>query len=540
MKRILSISIILLTIFGIGGWVYCADQFERKFNMALSKLQNEDSQFVEIDSSKVVLKKYRFTAIINDVVFLPHSERYKIITDITKVRFNPLSKSVSISLGGDNVSIGVEGYKMYIKNPNILLRTDFGFIYNKEIFDIELCAKDIQIYYGITDDIIYSAHKFEHLLSMQKSNISDENLKLSFKADWKEFEFFVNNEFIQKVLLSDEYRAHIINAQLEDKHLDMVMQLYELLRATGPINYDGMYNLDIKKEYVHDLFQEIHDGKDFLSIIFKIDFKNSKYHFDVTEQYKNPSVDNKISVLVAKADDNEAHVVVDIDSNINYDDKTLVKLKDVYSDLLFGIYKLYDIKNVDNRLSKNDFVGIASMLADIKQSKIYFDARLNNDNAKLDTSFSIDNYKFMLNGELQKNDFNGTSSLSDPKAVIHGIANLYDNAILPIITKLYAQNDPSAIKVTNMFISNVKDNGYEALLAFHKEDSLKENDSLITDWSFDSSNFHLKINGNSFWKIATDERLVKFMQNMPDAKSYEEHKKELEEPSSGGSVSSTD
>ena len=97
--------------------------------------------------------------------------------------------------------------------------------------------------------------------------------------------------------------------------------------------------------------------------------------------------------------------------------------------------------------------------------------------------------------------------------MISGISDLYDGGV-----KLLLQRENIDTNNVNLIVENIKNNGIGFLSAFDKKDSLKEEDNFESNISFNLENFEFKINGKGILDLLTDERVVKFMKEMPNEK----------------------
>lgn len=134
-------------------------------------------------------------------------------------------------------------------------------------------------------------------------------------------------------------------------------------------------------------------------------------------------------------------------------------------------------------------------------------------NANHSLEFIIDNLNINSNGSLKEQKYDGNLTLVTPKLLISGISDLYDGGV-----KLLLQRENIDTNNVNLIVENIKNNGIGFLSAFDKKDSLKEEDNFESNISFNLENFEFKINGKGILDLLTDERVVKFMKEMPSEK----------------------
>ena len=118
-------------------------------------------------------------------------------------------------------------------------------------------------------------------------------------------------------------------------------------------------------------------------------------------------------------------------------------------------------------------------------------------------------------GDFENKAYKGKFEISDPKTLTDTVSQIYISGINPILLKLDNPSKELNITLYNQIATNIKDNGFDALAAFHENDSLKENDKLVANLTFNLEGFEFNINEKGFLKILTDERVVKFLQAMP-------------------------
>ena len=90
------------------------------------------------------------------------------------------------------------------------------------------------------------------------------------------------------------------------------------------------------------------------------------------------------------------------------------------------------------------------------------------------------------------------------------LTGLYDGGI-----KLLVQKNGTDTNNVTLIVENIKNNGMELLSAFDKKDSLKEDDNFESNVSFNLGNLEFKVNDKGILDLLTDERVVKFLKNMP-------------------------
>jgi hypothetical protein len=174
------------------------------------------------------------------------------------------------------------------------------------------------------------------------------------------------------------------------------------------------------------------------------------------------------------------------------------------------------ITNQTNQaFSQQDIKGLLDKYLDTKKINLLFNINydVTSRNANHSLEFIIDNLNINSNGSLKEQKYDGNLTLVTPKLLISGISDLYDGGV-----KLLLQRENIDTNNVNLIVENIKNNGIGFLSAFDKKDSLKEEDNFESNISFNLENFEFKINGKGILDLLTDERVVKFMKEMPNEK----------------------
>ena len=515
MKKIITILVILFLTIGLGGWVYYAGQFE-KYVKEHVKLMEDDKILAEIKEGQMKIKKYFFCAKIKDAVLtLGLNKNVEAKINAIKVTYNPIFKNIKFYLG-DDISIG----NTNIRGSDIVIKSDINTL-SKKRFDIKVLSKRLQIYYDESDDAVLSAKDIDILFGIKDSEIDKDNVKLYLKSHTQDIDILQNTDTLKRdarTMFKNFARNEKFDERLEETYVSLAIYSKDIQEYLGLPTLDCDLQVDCHKDilvYFKNKNENKNDSKD-SNMSLKLDVKSH----DMFSK-------GKMSALFSKIGD-DMILKYNMESSMNLDEVTKTKIHNRTADFLFDVIKNdSEEKGNKSNVTRDDLMNLAAVITNINKFHGACDVLFNEKEnmMKANVEFAVNDHKFTFDGHGNSGDFSVQSSLSNPKSLINSLASVYEEAATPIIKKLYA-SDPASIKMSEMLLSNIKNNGYEALLAFHKEDTFKDGEDLVTDWTFDNK-LHLRINGASFWKVATDERIVKFMQNMPDASSYAKSKEEI-------------
>jgi hypothetical protein len=72
-------------------------------------------------------------------------------------------------------------------------------------------------------------------------------------------------------------------------------------------------------------------------------------------------------------------------------------------------------------------------------------------------------------------------------------------------------SDNNSVVMMKKFVSNVENNGFDALKVFSKNQNLEAGDKMETDFIFELKNLNVKINDKSFLDLITNPNILKFL-----------------------------
>ncbi|CAN0586383.1 unnamed protein product, partial [Ectocarpus sp. 12 AP-2014] len=173
---------------------------------------------------------------------------------------------------------------------------------------------------------------------------------------------------------------------------------------------------------------------------------------------------------------------------------------------------------IDNKVISEDFTKISEILTNIDKTeiKIGVEYDIKSNNLEQEILYSLGDFNIKSKGKVNDKGYNGTFEISNPKLLTDTIGHIYENSMRPIFVKLSDnRDDKKTVAEYDKIAKNIQENGFSALSAFHKDNELKENSKLVTEVLFDPTGFKFKINDKGFFEILTDERVAKFLENLP-------------------------
>lgn len=523
MIKKLSIFLVVIFITAISGWAYLADKFKKiATEEILPKLQKTES-LVSIDQDSIVIDKYKFKLTLQNVTAFPNSKLFKIHADKIIVCYNPFLDNLKAQITGDKLTIGEEDLKIYFPSPNHVINFNRSLLkHDLEQFEISILSKDSSIYFANNDKFI---SKSDDSIITIFNSLDNDMYKIHFGMQVSALQVNPESQFLSKALnqISPEYKLlnHISSGYAKgglEQKLDN--HYYDLLNETGPFNFQTDYSMQLKKDHVLSLISVLNGKKDIKELLHEFSFIKDIYSVDISESIKNSSINHSVNVNFS-GNGKKINAKIDSTFNSNYTEEQKLGIINKSNQGLLKTLKILNKGNpsmMQDELGIEDFTKISELLANINKTEIKvdveYDIKLNN--LQQEILFSLNDFNMKSEGRVNDKVYNGTIEISDPKLLTDCIGRIYKNSMQPIFVKLSDnRNDKKTVAEYDKIAKNIQENGFSALSAFHKDNELKEKSKLVTEVLFDPTGFKFKINGKGFFEILTDERVVKFLENLP-------------------------
>ncbi|MDP5110035.1 MAG: hypothetical protein NWP47_01450 [Rickettsiaceae bacterium] len=513
MIKKLSIFLVVIFITAISGWVYLADKFEKiATEEILPKLQKTES-LVSIDQDSIVIDKYKFKLTLQNVTAFPNSKLFKIHADKIIVCYNPFLDSLKAQITGDKLTVGEEDLKIYFPSPNHVINFNRSLLkHDLEQFEISILSKDSSIYFANDDKFI---SKSDDSIITISNSLDNDMYKMHFGMQVSALQVNPESQFLLKVL-------NQILPNLEQK-LDNYYDnyYYDILNETGPSNCQANYSIQLKKDHVHSIIAVLKGEKDIKEVLNEFSFTKDIYSVSISESLKNSSI-NYSGNISFSGNGEKINAGIDATLNNSYNEGQKSEIIAVFNKNLLNGSKMLSKENpsmVEDRLNVEDFTKISEILTNIDKTQFKIDVEydIKSNNLQQEILFSLNDFNMKSEGRVNDKVYNGTIEISDPKLLTDSIPHMYENALRPIFAKLAdSSEDKKTVDGYDKIAKNIQENGLSSLSALHKGDGeLKENSKLVTELIFDPTGFKFKINDKGFFEILTDERIAKFLENLP-------------------------
>jgi len=516
MMKIRALVTVILLIMTAVGWLYFADKFEKiAHDEILPRLHSKNS-ILSFDKDSILIEKYKFRVTVQNAIVLPESETLKIKSDKLVVGYNPFADRVRISFAGDKLEIGEQ---FYFAKPNhalefnrSLTKKDF------EEFNITIKSENSELYYTKDDSPAVELKLID--LGLSKAVHTDDKntytMVLSFNFDSVKPNF--DSVFFKEIDAK-------IKSEFGDifKNTNIYSEYKEAFSADNSLNYQAHYSAKIPKETFREsmkLWQEGTEPEVLLSDLLK---STKIYSFKIHERLKSLLTRyNGTFDLYGNGKETAFRFSASNIQNPNDIQKQFIVKNG--SIVLLNIAKIISEKNNSNifkNLKSSDLANLLKVNIDGIRSGLQLTGKYNVLTSDFDHSvkLTIDDFdiSFYGKGDFENKAYKGTFEISDPKALTDNASQIYITRVKPILLKLHNPPKELNIDAYNQIAVNIQDNGFNALAAFHEDDSLRDHRKLVSNLTFNLKDFQFNINDKNFLEILTDERVATFLQDMPDA-----------------------
>nr|MBA2628757.1 hypothetical protein [Rickettsiaceae bacterium] len=384
--------------------------------------------------------------------------------------------------------------------------------------------EDINILISSGEAAMYLASDNSLISRLEKSNVSltskldkegfyNTDLKLDISGSKYGPSGVKYAEYVKDEVVAEFYPE--LDAQQKDNEgYDKLQKAFTKLqhdhsRIIGeiePINTNFVFSLKLGKTHVENIILALKGELHPKELYQNFSFSNENYNLSVDIKNSNSYELDEVSYNLS-GDGKELKSDFDMLLTTNYTDEQKKHLAGSIIELLNTLTK--------QSLLQGELQGLLNKYLDTKKMNLSFninyDIELHTANHSLE--LIVDNLKINSDGSLKERKYDGIFKVATPKILISGISDLYDGGIKLLLQK----TDAATSNNINLVVENIKNNGTSFLSAFDKKDSLKEDDNFESNVTFSLENFEFKVNGKGILELLTDERVVKFLKEMPGA-----------------------
>jgi hypothetical protein len=501
-------------------WFVLANKFEKTVYATYLPIleQQKENGLVDLDTNNIKIHKYKFTVVAENFSIFPKSDLFQIKLDEISVFYNPVTRNISVYSSGKNFSLGSGETEVYIANPSFLCTINESFLRgNKDNFHITLNSKAQDLLRSIDNAVLVSDKGSSYgIMGNLDKKTNQYSLKLtnntkgtSITRDYFKFSNQLVDKFF-KVTQEDQKMKDFMN--------ELSADYYQLVFPGNAVDSDMSFAITTDKSHLENVYKlikgEIKIEELASSLVTNFDINKELFNIAISTSYSNSLLNNKM-LFNLSGDGKEIKANVAMEDTKSYTKDKALEIATLTSEVLAKIFNKVNAENKakTQELTPNDFINLASSLVDLKN--INFSAnvlyKIQETQADATLHFGINEYAmdFAIHSK-NKESYNGIFTLSDPFKLINAKTKFAHEVLLPLAKKLTG-TDKSSLVMMQKYISNVENNGFEALKVLNKTPELAAGDKFETDFRFEPKNFDFKINDKSFLDIITNEKIVKFL-----------------------------
>lgn len=500
--RKITVTLGLLLSVSIVAWVYLATKFEQIAKNEILPRIKSGEYIVSADTDSAIIEKFKFRITLKDVTLFPKSKALKIFSNQIVACYNPFNDKIVAKFVSDKFKSGSGKTEIYFTAQDKKVE------FNRPLLNNNF--EDINIHVSTGESKAYFASDHSEISHLKKSNMSlvskldkdgfyNADLKLSINgiesSPGSKYAKYMLEELLPN--LAQEKNSH-------EKRYEKIEEYYgKIVNKLGPIDYNSDSSIKLGQKHVENIVAALNGELDPVELYKSFSFTSDNYLFSIKETYGNAYTHDSLSYMLAG---NGKTVTSDLNMLLtkNYSDE---QKKDI-GELLLEFANSMTSQN----FLPEDLKGLTDKYLNTKKINLLFNISydVESHNANHSLEFKIDNLAINSDGSLKEHKYDGNFKLATPKLLISGISDLYDGGI-----KLLMQRKNADISNINLVIEDIKNNGMELLSAFDKKDSLKDEDNFESSFSFNLENFEFKVNGKGLIDLLTDERVVKFLKDIP-------------------------
>lgn len=501
MKKLISIVLVFLLILA-GTWIYFANKFEKMVSEELIPAIQAPESMITADLDSIVINKFKFQVELKDVTLFPASNVFVMNTDSMLMSYKPFYDKIKLSFNGKKLSMGSGDTEVYIPSP------DHTITFNRSILDfdnvsIDTVSKNLFIYSSKNDNLIASAVTSESSVS---SKLKDGVYSIDLTANGNQLKINPDSNYSKNVLKVLMPKSNLVDINSSD----YLHYYYKLIEKTGPSDFSGKYSMKLKEEYLKNITSALQAEAPEKALELLIELTKENYALHAKETLTNSALDHSWS-LDTSSDSNKINTKFNVSCLNKYTETQRQDTISITQDLLLNRLSALNFK-----VEERDLTPLATEIADIKKLKLEFNFThdVKSNEASNALKIELNDFSANLNGGTEDSMHNLHAVIKTPTMLINGLTAL-DDSIKPILAKNTNKEFATNIESFVQIMENVKDNGFNALAAFHKNSNLEANEELQADIIINLQNFEFKINDKGILDILTDENIIKFLQGMP-------------------------
>jgi hypothetical protein len=402
--------------------------------------------------------------------------------------------------------------------------------------NIHIKAKDSkkEIKDILKNETLYSVEETTNTITGSYNPSISSNYRLTLSSEGKGAQYH-NADYFKRVV-PYIYQMLDTSAMLfREKGYTSLEPVLKEMEIIGPLDTKSTLSLELNKERFQSAILALKGGKTLTSLANEFNLLDELYSLNINHTVKNSTIDTKYLASLSN-DGNKISGNIELSSATDLSDsqkKELISLKSksIYENILSQIRITNEDSNVEpaaKNFVAEDFEPIVAKILDLKTIDIKLSGAYDKAAQHIDHNLvvKVNNHEIDFNGKgkLKEMTYDGNVKVSDPNKLINSVVNFTEVAVYPLVSKVTSQNHSTEEgNDFKQFINNVKDNGFKALGALHKEATLNPGDSLVTHLHFRLlNNFEFKINDKPFLNIMTDERVIPFLRGMPGNKNEQQ------------------
>ncbi len=513
-KKILPV--VILVIVGII-WFVLANKFEDKIHSTyLPVLQEKkDSGLIELAMDDIKIHKYKFTVIVENIAIFPKSDFFQAKLDKISVFYNPFTSKLSFC--AKKLSVGTGETEVFIENPSFA----FNKKDDKDIFHITWNIDGATVLRAIDNSILVSDHgSFYEIMGKldEKTNQYLLTVKTNTKGAKATIGFFNWSNLLAEKMFQ---LPDVSLSQKDKKFKDFVRDLsnnYNLTFWGGSIvetNANLVVNAD--KKHLENMYSFIQGNISIAELTSKLveNFDINKELFDLKldTSYNNNLINNKVSISLS-GDSKEVKANIDVADVKNYTKDQALEITKLVSEFLAEAFNKYHVEN-DLKIKEfvaADFANLADSVVGLKNINLSANLsyKIQESEIHTDLHFGVNEYDMNLSIDSKNPEsYTGIFTLSDPDKLIKVNTKFANEVVLPLVAQMVS--DDNSVVMMKKLVSNVENNGFDALKVFSKNQNLEAGDKMETDFIFELKNLNLKINDKSFLDLITNSNILKFL-----------------------------
>ncbi|MFK7967812.1 MAG: hypothetical protein AB8B68_01420 [Rickettsiaceae bacterium] len=510
----------LVIIFAIGiTWFVLANKFEDAIRTTYLPLLQEQQEkgLVTLDPNNIKIHKYRFTIVGEDFTAFPESDLFKTKLDKISVFYNPITRNVSFCSSGEKLSFGSNELEVSIVNPSFSFTINKSFLKeNKNNFHISLNSKAQELLSSTNNAVLVSDNGSSYEIT---GNLDEKTNQYSLKLTTNTKGTNVTRDYFK---WSNQLANKLFEVTPEDQKMtdfvnDFSADYYYIMIPGNSVDSETNFTINANRNHLENIYKLIKGQiqvEEFASNLIG-NFDINKELFDITMaiSYGNNLFNNTLSFNLS-GDGKELKGNLNLEDTKNYPQDKILEITQLTSELLEKVFSKLTAKNTDTvqELTVDDFTALATSIVNLKNTNfstnVSYKIQESDLNANLHLGINEYDMNLSIHGKNQES-YTGILTLSDPFKLINAKTQFAHEVVLPLAKKV--TDNKLNLAILQQYVSNLENNGFEALKVLSKNPTLGAGDKFETDFSFELRNFDFRINDKSFLEVITNEKIVKFL-----------------------------